>query len=331
MGFFDGAFGGIASGIGGIVSSIFGNKAQSDANKTNLQIAQMNNEWSEKMMNKQMLYNTGQLETQNRWAKEAEERANAFTEKMWNKTNEYNSAKNQAARLREAGLNPALVMGGNNAGSAQGASGVQAATPSGNSVGLPSPSQASVQPLNYEGFGRAIESAFGLFASMQRNSAETDWFRTQSAVAAAKAAEEVKNLKFKNKLNDITESMQVAMMNEDYLTKVQSRDMRDLQMSLMKQTRIMNDIQILNMPDQMKADISLKLAQAESATMSDIGRDLRFFEKKYNIRISKEELRMIFEAWKKSVIFAPYKGMTASSAAATFGGVVGDKIKNLWK
>lgn len=331
MGFFDGAFGGIASGVGGIVSSIFGNKAQRDANQANIELSQMNNEWSERMMNKQMLYNTGVLNSQNRFAEKQAADANAFTEKMWNKTNDYNSAKNQAARLREAGLNPALVMSGQNAGSAAGASGVQAATPSGNSVGLPSPSSVSVHPLNYEGFGKAVESAFGLAAQLQRNSAETDWFRTQSAVMAAKAAEEVKNLKFKNKLNDITESMQVAMMNEDYLTKVQSRDMNDIQMSLMKQTRIMNDIQILNMPEQMKADISLKLAQAESATMSDIGRDLRFFEKKYNVRISREELRMLYEAWKKSVIFAPYKGMSATSAAASIGGVIGDKIKGLWK
>ena len=81
----------------------------------------MNNEWSERMLNKQITANQVQLRNEQAFAKEQAQAANDFTEKMWNQTNEYNSAKNQAARLREAGINPALAMGGANAGTASSA------------------------------------------------------------------------------------------------------------------------------------------------------------------------------------------------------------------
>lgn len=77
-------------------------KAVRETNQANMEIAQMNNEWNAKMMEKQMAYNTD----------------------MWNKENEYNTAANQAKRFKEAGLNPALMMGSANAGSAGSVGGV---------------------------------------------------------------------------------------------------------------------------------------------------------------------------------------------------------------
>lgn len=48
-----------------------------------------------------------------------------WQEKMWNKTNEYNSAKNQALRLLQAGINPTLAMANDGSvGQAQSVSGV---------------------------------------------------------------------------------------------------------------------------------------------------------------------------------------------------------------
>lgn len=98
--------GSAVSAIGGLLGGSSANKsnlqAVQETNAANKSIAQMNNAYNERMMKKQMDYNT----------------------MMWEKENEYNTAANQAARLRAAGLNPAMVMSGANAGTAGSAGGV---------------------------------------------------------------------------------------------------------------------------------------------------------------------------------------------------------------
>lgn len=312
MGAQDGIWSGVASAVGGIVSSIFGNKAQRDANRANFEIAQMNNQWSEKMMDKQAQYNLAQWER---------EKAFALDQR------DYDSAKNQAARLREAGLNPALVMGGNNAGSA-------ASTPSGSSVGMPSPSSATIQPLNYTGFANAIQNSIMMIMNMQKNQAETDFIRTQSDVMKAEAiaklakfAQETRGLRWNNDYNEAMEGIKSATENEQYLGAVIDRLIGQEQLGIAKQTRVLNDIQITHLPDQMKADIALKLASAEYQGTTDLAKDLKFFEKKYGRKLTKDELKTIFEAWKQNIVYAPTRGMSMSGAAATIGNVVGNYFK----
>lgn len=127
-----------------LLSNIFGSSSQKSANKTNLRIAQMNNEFNERMLQKQMDYNT----------------------EMWNKENEYNTAVNQAQRLRDAGLNPNIVMSGANAGTAGSAGGV---TP-------PTASPVSVQGYDYDfsgiGQGFAQGTAFNLQEQQIQNQKE---------------------------------------------------------------------------------------------------------------------------------------------------------------
>lgn len=100
------------SALGGLIGGASANRANLTAtretNQTNLDIAKMNNQYNERMFQKQMDYNT----------------------MMWEKENEYNTAANQAARLRAAGLNPAMVMSGANAGTAGSAGGVNPPTAS---------------------------------------------------------------------------------------------------------------------------------------------------------------------------------------------------------
>ena len=65
-----------------------------ETNQANLNIAQMNNDYNVRMQNAQ----------------------NAYNYRMWEENNRYNSPANQAARLKDAGLNPALIMGAGNTG-----------------------------------------------------------------------------------------------------------------------------------------------------------------------------------------------------------------------
>lgn len=95
---------GLFGGLGSVVSGAIGAKTTADTNKTNLKIAQMNNDFN---------------------AREAQ-KARDFQLEMWSKENEYNKASSQRKRLEDAGYNP--YMSDAQAGTATGMSGTSAAT-----------------------------------------------------------------------------------------------------------------------------------------------------------------------------------------------------------
>lgn len=207
--------GALISAGSGIISNLFGSSSQKSANQTNMQIAQMNNEWSERMMQKQMDYNYQQ------WLREA-----AWNEKMWNKQNEYNSAKSQVERYREAGLNPALMMSGQGAGTASSSS-----APSGNSVGLPSPTSTSVQPYHYDfsQVGNAVNNAMQISMQQDKTAAEVNNLNAQADVARARAAadnawtyERLKETRIGRLFLEQTFDVRKNQMNADYLNTLRS-------------------------------------------------------------------------------------------------------------
>nr|DAV94103.1 MAG TPA: hypothetical protein [Microviridae sp.] len=104
---------GIATGIGALGGALFGKKSTDSANKSNLKINQMNNDFN---------------------AREAQ-KARDFQLDMWNKENEYNSASSQRKRLEEAGYNP--YMSDPQAGTAAGMSGTSSAAAAGSSPQVP--------------------------------------------------------------------------------------------------------------------------------------------------------------------------------------------------
>lgn len=116
----------IGSALVGAGASFLGNLfnfgSQNKANATNLKIAQMNNQFNERMMEKQMAYNTD----------------------MFNRQNEWNSASSQRKRLEQAGLNPYLMMNGGNAGTAANTLGVTAPTAAPASVVAPQLDTSSI-------------------------------------------------------------------------------------------------------------------------------------------------------------------------------------------
>lgn len=212
--------------IGSVVSSAANAHSQKKTNEANIKIAQMNNDWSAKMQQKQMDYNTAQWQRESQFAKEQADAANSFTEKMWNKTNEYNSAKNQASRLREAGLNPALVMSGQNAGSAQGASGAQAPTPSGNSIGLPSPSSVRLDPYRIDIGTFASQFSQRLIQKELQDEQvnllkkEAQYYDARAIVELNKAWSETDNWRLRNKYQQIQNNWADAQFSSDVFAKI---------------------------------------------------------------------------------------------------------------
>ena len=151
MGFKDIASG-LFGGVGSLVSGAIGAKTTADANKTNLKINQMNNDFN---------------------AREAQ-KARDFQLDMWNRQNEYNTASSQRKRLEDAGYNP--YMNDAQAGTASGMSGTSAASAAG------AVSQASYTP-DFQSVGVNLASALKMMSEKKQTDIEnlnmSDLLRSQ--------------------------------------------------------------------------------------------------------------------------------------------------------
>lgn len=127
------------SGLSSVLGGIFNKHSASSANRTNLQINRENQKWNEKMIDKQNAWNLAQ----------------------WNRENQYNSAEQQVARLRAAGLNPYLMMSGGNAGSAQS---ITSAAPG--NAGMSN----TVNPVDYSAAAAGVGNGVGSAISQYYNS-----------------------------------------------------------------------------------------------------------------------------------------------------------------
>lgn len=170
-------------------------------NKANAEIAQMNNEFNERMLEKQMDYNKEMYATQmgDIWKLRRDEQ-------------EYNSAAAQRQRFEEAGLNPALMMQGQSAGSVSSQS-----APAAQGVNPPT---ASEYHADYSGVGRGISEAIrgyyaGKVANSQSNVSEADAMlkNIESKTAYAKAIAEIDNLLANTKDKDSQRQLRDALRN----------------------------------------------------------------------------------------------------------------------
>lgn len=151
MGFFDfiPVVGDIASSIGNIVST-------NNANKSNMAINQMNNEFN---------------------AAEAE-KARQFQLDMWNRSNDYNSASSQRQRLEKAGLNPYLMMNGGSAGVAQSSGSTSPATAA---------SPLAMQRQDFSGLSKTLSSALQIANQTKETNANVQTLQSQKSLYDAQA------------------------------------------------------------------------------------------------------------------------------------------------
>lgn len=174
------AWGALAAGITATASAI-GTYAQNRAN-ANLNIH--NRRWQEDMFKKETDYNT----------------------EMWNKQNEYNTASAQRQRLEAAGLNPYLMMDGDNSGTAS-------------SVSSPSAGNPSTYQQDYSQLTNGIGNAVNQYMTSQQVASQTEMLRQQ--VAAQRIQNKYLELQilkgFKN-LDADTNSKEQHTAYEKYLT-----------------------------------------------------------------------------------------------------------------
>lgn len=286
-----------------LLGNIFGASSANKANKTNLQIAQMNNQWSEKMMQKQMDYNT----------------------QMWNAQNEYNDPSKQVERLKRAGLNPALMLGSVSPGIAQ----------SGNSVGLPSPSSASVQPNHYDfsGIGNALLSAVSINNQNKVQESQARYTNMQADYYGAKTMAEIQKMMaetdshtaktfYQNLINKYGD----GMLGADYLNKIRQNQSIEVQIQNAIKQGVLLDKQISRYDERTNAEIAdLVASTALKYTQGQLNKEQvkSVIQDTLGKKLSNKEKDAIFDYVVQQADAARFKGYSPWSIAADLwhGGV----------
>lgn len=268
-----------------LFGGFLGKKSNSDTNRANLKIAQMNNEFNERMMQKQMDYNTD----------------------MWTKQNAYNAPSAQVQRLRDAGLNPSLMMGQGQTGTASAAGGVTPPTAQG----------VTMQPYqpDFSGVGQAAQTYVAMQlekSKVQSQNALTDaqtqqmyienQFRAQKLLSEiAQKSANTRNVQAKTAYQTIENSMRKQMLGAEYaLTQKQIQSVEQQTKMQMVNTLLMSKelatydertrIAIANQ----SADTLVKLAQKqlnEEQARHEITKALSSYEDVRGKRISNDVAR----------------------------------------
>ena len=147
----------------------------------------------------------------NQFAASESKKANQFNYLMWNLANEYNSPKNQMARLKEAGLNPNLVYGN---GSVVGNTTTSTPTYNKNSV-MPYSDLALLTGMNaYQEFKNKEEQNLNMQREGMRTMAQVDVLNSQ----VRNLAQEHSNMRAQE--NYLTEQTRGLKMENDFFEHI---------------------------------------------------------------------------------------------------------------
>lgn len=217
---------GVASSFGFDTSSFENDEAMNFQAKQ----AHMNRDFQERMLQKQMDYQT----------------------EMWNKNNQYNSAKSQMDRYRDAGLNPYLMMtGGASAGVA---SSPGSPSPAGGSS--PSGGFAGTHPTPAGQFLKNLASA-KTESSTQRNlDADSAIKEVEANYKAEQLLAELEKTRLGNKNQSIINSMQFELLDATHKQILQQTNTLNAQEHLSKMETLYKSTELQLLPSKLRAEIS---------------------------------------------------------------------------
>lgn len=274
--------------------------SQYSTNKVNKDIAQMNNEFNERMMDKQYQNDVRLMEMQNA----------------------YNDPSQQAQRLREAGLNPAFALGQVASGSAT------SARPNG--TGMPSAQQVNMQAPQFTGLTDAMRYLLEkqqVEANVAKTNSETrtnnlnfQFLAIRNLAELNEITERGRGLKYDNKMKAIQSSMYRDMLGADYENKkLQNLDLQQTTQMKYFQTLMLNK-QLNSYDTELKmrlagiaAEINLKASQS----------DLNYAQVKHLWQLETGQFlsnKMVEETWNA------VKGEVLGSSIGAWTGVLGDVI-----
>lgn len=188
-----GITGGIAGGVGSLLSGIFGGNGSSIKDQ-------------KKLMELQNQYEQGNMKYQSELNEQAAQANQQRLIDYFNLTANYNSASSQKERLKEAGLNPALMYGASGSGGA--------------GTGATGGAQAS-------GVGLAQSQAVGMGLQLKSIAAQTKLAEANAAKAYAEAEKisGVDTEKTKSEIKDITQGIEESKTRiKDLLSGIPSKE-----------------------------------------------------------------------------------------------------------
>lgn len=237
MGFLKDLGSALTFGATDLIGSGLGLISNNQTNKTNMKINQMNNEFNERMMDKQI----------------------AYEQEMWQKNNEYNSASAQAQRWRDAGFNPTLMMQNGNAGVASSGSVSQATAASPVAMQSYTPQLGHIGDLMMEAEQLKLNQSLNS-AQTNEMSAHADYLRAKASFEATEAYERTENWRIKNKWADQIEALTVDQLNADIEQKKTQAGVNRSIETLNLYQRLLNIKELDTFDERFKTDIAWKLS-----------------------------------------------------------------------
>ena len=234
---------GLISGAGSLIGGIANAFGQSSANETNIQLARENREWQEM---------------------------------MWNKQNEYNSPAAQIQRMREAGLNPALMYSQGNVGNA------------GSPGSIPTP---QVQPVT--GLGNGIAGAADSVGDAMIKLEQVKQMRAQTKFLAARANKEINTTMTPEQYQEYLSKKFQGMLQGNRLTaaKAESQEtyndyqpiLRDLQIDQTNQdiAKVGQDMAVQLLNYKLNKLMTYSKVKLNAAQMNVLGKSAQLLEQKY--------------------------------------------------
>ena len=264
----------LIGGAASLLGNLFGFGSNKSTNDNNLKIAQMNNEFNERMLDKQMQYNTDMYN-------QAFSDQSKFSWDMWRANADYNSASSQVQRLRDAGLNPYLMMNGGNAGSA---SAVNMSGVSANGVNPPQAQQVQMQPFrpDLSGLGGIISTLIDAQAQKGVRDATRDQLNIQNHYLSDMLMAQIANMqqdtftkKSQEKLNNMNfarlQSLLPSEINkydQDVYNAKLTGQLIQAQTLMYKLQGSLSQKELQYFDDNALADLSIKAAQQYSLVAS---------------------------------------------------------------
>lgn len=315
----------LVGGIFGLGSASMQSKrnlqAQREANETNLQIAQMNNDYNREMFDKQVEFNNQMWDKQSAFSEQMADKSNAFQKEMWELNNEYNSASAQASRLRQAGLNPYMMMNGGNAGTASFSGGSMASTPGTNGVTPPRAESVRVNPVMQDGsIYNAIQDMITNVMDAKRLTSQTQLIDEQARGVGIenkyKAQQIMADLAYKmentenSKLRNMYQKIMNFYANDLFQNEVnkgrQEYAIGQMQENIMATDYAMKQIQLSALPYQIQVGLSQQIAQTalisaqkgytEEQTRKAVQDRLESIQRTEGIKLSNKERAQCLDA-----------------------------------